>query len=425
MITEGELVGGRYRLDSKLGSGEMGAVWAAQDTSLNRQVAVKLLHAHLADQQQGRLTERFHRECRITAQLRDPGIPVVYDAGEHDSMPYLVMERVSGVNLDEYLARHYPLPGSAVAAIGAQICATLAIAHDAELVHRDLKPSNLMISPTGKVMILDFGVAAVADPEDARLTATGEVVGTVAYMAPEQVDPGVAEPRSDLYSLGCVIYEALTGGPVFDAPTRIAMANKHLNESPRPVHELAPAAPEELVAIVDQLLKKEAKHRPRDARAAYALFRPNVDHGVARLPSDPRIPYLNPCAPPPAPTPETDGQPLAAMRRRSRRLPTRATFAEARERAGQQARAGELAGALATLEAVLAAATPAFGRVDPEVIAARIARADLLLEVGDSGSAHEAYTDVRPDAVRAHGEASDVISHIDAGAAECLEHGEP
>ena len=230
----GMVVDGRYQLDRPLGAGAMGEVWAARDKAVGRSVAVKLLSLPFAGREAQRRRERFKRECGITAKLSHPGIPVVYDFGtcEQTGMPYLAMQLIDGPTLTAFLKNHSPLATPAAAAICAQVCSALAAAHDAGLVHRDLKPDNIMISAHGTVFILDFGVAAVEEPGAARLTVTGAVVGTAAYMAPEQAEAGTVTHRTDLYAVGCIAYEILASQPVFSAPTQNAMMRCHIEQPP-------------------------------------------------------------------------------------------------------------------------------------------------------------------------------------------------
>ncbi|WP_158013601.1 serine/threonine-protein kinase, partial [Carbonactinospora thermoautotrophica] len=243
------VINGRYELDTPIGRGGMGEVWVGYDRTLDRRVAVKLLRADvLAHRSRGRLSiERFLREAQATARLDHPGVPAVHDVGEYDAGFYLVMQLVEGYTLGDLVAEHGPLPVRWVAGIGAQICAVLTVAHAVPLVHRDLKPHNVMVCEDGTVKVLDFGVAALLDrPDLTKLTAPGETVGTPAYMAPEQALTGACEPRSDLYALGCVLHELLSGEPVFQGETSLAVLREHLESEPRPLRELRPDVPADL-----------------------------------------------------------------------------------------------------------------------------------------------------------------------------------
>src|SRR5262249_18682839 len=206
---------GRYEIVSPLGSGGMGDVFLAHDTRLNRRIALKLLRAgDCVDE--GRLN-RFIQEARAASALTHPNVAVVYDVGECDGRHFIAMEHVEGRSLADHLRRG-PLPARDVVSIGSQIADGLQAAHAVGIVHRDVKPANVMITPAGQVKVLDFGLAKVAfDPcggdEETRAWTTGPqvVMGTVAYMSPEQSIGGIVDRRSDLFSLGIVLYEAATG----------------------------------------------------------------------------------------------------------------------------------------------------------------------------------------------------------------------
>ncbi|MBA9003424.1 serine/threonine-protein kinase [Thermomonospora cellulosilytica] len=275
----GEVLADRYELIAPLGRGGMGQVWEARDRRLGgRRVAVKLLtdDQMAAHGDSTELLRRFTREASVTAGLQHPGVPAVHDAGPYAGGLYLVMELVEGRSLADLVDAHGPLPVGWAAAIAAQVCAVLAIAHDRGLVHRDIKPQNLMLTRDGTVKVLDFGVATVleAGPGLTRITHTGAVIGTPAYMAPEQLRGERPGPRTDLYALGCVLYEMLSGGPVFAATTAHAMIAKHLQETPAPLHrtDLNP----ELHWLVRQLLAKDPAQRPGSAREVYERLLPYV-----------------------------------------------------------------------------------------------------------------------------------------------------
>ena len=202
-------IGDRYELTYPIGRGGMGQVWAGCDERLDRPVAVKFLRQlEVPADEREIAVKRFRREARATARLDHPGVPVVYDLGAHGDDLYLVMQLVRGIVLGDHIAEQERLPVREAASIAAQICSVLAAAHDASLVHRDLKPQNLMITPSGAVKVLDFGVAALLGPADAsRLTTTGRTLGTPAYIAPEQAAGDLVGPAADL-SPGCVLTDA-------------------------------------------------------------------------------------------------------------------------------------------------------------------------------------------------------------------------
>lgn len=209
-MTPGTLADGRYVLERQLGIGGMAVVVLAHDTTLDRRVAVKLL----ADRRDGDagLRERFLREGRFAAQLSHPNVVAVYDSGEEDGQPYIVMECVEGASLAEELHRRGTLPAAEVIELGRQACSGLAHAHARGLVHRDVKPQNLLLREDGTLKVADFGIARAGDGS-AAITEAGTILGTAAYMAPEVVQGEPATPASDVYSLGAVLYELLAGRP--------------------------------------------------------------------------------------------------------------------------------------------------------------------------------------------------------------------
>ncbi|WP_344917736.1 serine/threonine-protein kinase [Streptosporangium oxazolinicum] len=252
-------------------AGGMGEVWFGYDKRLDRPVAVKFIR--IDRQADGRpddeLTKRFVRESRITARLEHPGVPTVYDCGSHGDDLYLVMQLINGCPVSSLLDEAQ-VPVAWAVAIAAQVCSVLAVAHAGSLVHRDLKPSNLMLCPDGTVKVLDFGIAAALGPNVAtKLTGTGVVVGTPAYMAPEQAMNGVTSRRSDLYSLGVVLDEMLAGDNQFAGPTALASMRNHTDVAPRPLRERRRDVPEGLERLVLWLLAKTPDKRPPSADVVY------------------------------------------------------------------------------------------------------------------------------------------------------------
>jgi eukaryotic-like serine/threonine-protein kinase len=233
----------RYRLERPLGHGGMATVYLARDTDLDRPVAVKVLDA--ADEG---LRERFVREARLAARLSHPNVVSVFDAGEDGGRPYIVMEHVEGETVAELLARRGPLPPDEARGLALQAARGLAHAHAAGLVHRDVKPQNLLLREDGTLKIADFGIARAT--EDTALTQPGTVLGTAAYLAPEQARGERATPASDVYSLGAVLYELLTGRPPLETAT--------------PVRELAPEVPRDIEAVVMRCLARNPAYRPAD-----------------------------------------------------------------------------------------------------------------------------------------------------------------
>ncbi|MEU6773515.1 serine/threonine-protein kinase [Streptomyces sp. NPDC046759] len=269
---ENRLVQGRYRLLDLIGRGGMGEVWRARDESLGRQVAVKCLKplGPYHDPSLARvLRERFRREARVAAGLSHRGVTVVHDFGESDGVPYLVMELLDGRDLSRLLQdnKGHPLPVDQVEDIAAQVAAALAYTHRQGVVHRDLKPANIVRLADGTVKICDFGIARLGHDIGftARLTGTGVALGTPHYMSPEQIGGNPVDQRSDLYSLGCVLYEIATGAPPFDLEDAWAILIGHRDTPPRPPRELRTELPGHLEAAILDLLAKRPEQRPDDA----------------------------------------------------------------------------------------------------------------------------------------------------------------
>ena len=281
------LIADRYELDDlPLGRGGMGAVHGGQDKHLDRRVAVKFLRWPGGSDDE--LEQRFVREARILARLEHPGAPVLYDFGTHDHMLFQVMQFIDGVTVADLVSEHGPVPVPWAASIAAQACAVLSAAHALGICHRDLKPTNLMLCPDGSVKVLDFGLALLRESDLAQFTRAGQILGTPAYMAPEQIQSGAAGPLSDLYALGCVLHEMLTGRQLFTGPTAYAVFDKQVKQPAPPI----PEVPAELDALVRELLAKDPAERPSDAAALYERLLPFV----VDLPPLPG--FLNPSAPP-------------------------------------------------------------------------------------------------------------------------------
>ena len=279
--TSGLTFGGRYQLSSRIAIGGMGEVWEATDLVIGRTVAIKILKdEYLGDPG---FLERFRAEARHAALVNHEGIANVFDYGEEDGSAYLVMELVPGEALSTILERERILPTDKVLDIVAQTASALQAAHMAGLVHRDIKPGNLLITPEGRVKITDFGIARIAD--QVPLTATGQVMGTVQYLSPEQASGHPASPTTYIYSLGIVAYECLAGRRPFTGESQVAIAMAQINEAPP---ELPVTIAEPVRNLVYACIAKRPEDRPAStahlARAAQALRRGDVQGAVAAVP---------------------------------------------------------------------------------------------------------------------------------------------
>ncbi|MGW5618087.1 serine/threonine-protein kinase [Streptomyces sp. NPDC003877] len=260
------LLAGRYRLDVEIGRGGMGEVWRAYDETLARAVAVKLL---LPQDTDATAASRFRLEAQTAGRLNHPNLVGVLDFGEYDNRLYLVMELVEGDSLAGVLAASGALPAGRVADLAAQAASGLAAAHAQGIVHRDIKPANLLLDTHGTLKIGDFGIARFLDDPGAALTATGQIVGTGLYLAPERALGQPAGPASDMYSLGCVLYQLLSGRPPFEADSAVALLHQHLDAAPVPPRELGVAGlPPAFENYLLGLLAKQPEDRPSAQQAA-------------------------------------------------------------------------------------------------------------------------------------------------------------
>jgi tRNA A-37 threonylcarbamoyl transferase component Bud32/tetratricopeptide (TPR) repeat protein len=376
------LIQGRYRLHELIGRGGMGEVWRALDESLGRRVAVKCLKplGHSGDAGFTRiLQERFRREARVAAALQHRGITVVHDFGEHDGLLFLVMELLDGRNLLQVLddARRRPLPVPDITDIAEQVAAALAYTHGQGVVHRDLKPANIIRLTDGAVKICDFGIARLGHDIGftSRLTGTGVAMGTPHYMSPEQIGNSEVDERSDLYSLGCVLYELATGRPPFDQDDAWSVLVAHRDTEPVPPSAERPGLPPELERLILDLLAKDPDDRPQDAAdVAGRLKAMRAAASVTALP-----------APPAAPLPEW--------------ARTLATGPAARPaRAAAKAAHHELTGAWSTRTVTPSADPGALAALD-----ARQAEAADLGRIGNWQESYELHIAVATDRDRAQG----------------------
>ncbi len=256
----GTTLNGRYRLEARIGAGGMSTVYRATDETLQRQVAIKLMHreiAHDSDQ-----LERFRREARAVAQLSHPHIVGVIDYGEDDGRPYIVFEYVEGETLKERIRRNGRLPITEAVAYAIEIARALGTAHARHIVHRDVKPQNVLIDEEGSAKVTDFGIARTLDEEG--LTADGRVLGTTDYVSPEQALGRPVTGQSDLYSLGIVLYEMLTGEVPFKGENQVAVAMKHVREQIPDVQYKRPEVSAALASVIDGATAKRVEDRYAD-----------------------------------------------------------------------------------------------------------------------------------------------------------------
>lgn len=424
-------IAGRYQLDPvHIGRGGMGEVWGATDTRLRRRVAVKFI-SFPDGQPDPELISRFVRESQLTARMDHPGVPVIYDAarvgeGPFEGRLYLVMQLIDGINVDDLVAEHDPLPVGWAVAIATQTCAVLSYAHDKQLIHRDLKPSNLMLSRDGTVKVLDFGLAVALDASDrSRITRTNQMVGTLAYMSPEQFR-NESSARSDFYALGCVLHRMLTGRLPFDGPTEASIMHGQIYDDPTPVRELRPDVPAGLEELVLRLLAKKPEGRPATADEVYALLMPYLST-LGELPGtvQPGLSASRMYAsvvgrvfaapttvmqPTPSPKPPTAPEPeplslgdVARARRQAERLTRESRFDEA---ARMLTRIAEKAG-------------PLLGVEHSDVIGLRIDLANVLFTGGDYAKAAGAFQRLSQDLASRDGPDTDLVLRFRFQEATC------
>jgi eukaryotic-like serine/threonine-protein kinase len=274
----GTVLSGRYRLEQKLGSGGMSTVYLARDETLERWVAAKVLHREISDQPDQ--IERFRREARAVAQVSHPNVVAVIDAGEDGGRPYIVFEYCDGETLKQRIDRMGKLPLDEAAAYAIEVGRGLQAAHARRLVHRDVKPQNVLIDSEGRAKVTDFGIAR--ELEEDGLTATGRVLGTTDYVSPEQAMGHGIDARSDIYSLGVLLYEMLTGEVPFTAENLVGVAMKHVHEKMPDVQRRRPEVSSALAAVVERATEKKPEKRYPDMGAMLVDLENALEVEIAR-----------------------------------------------------------------------------------------------------------------------------------------------
>ncbi len=278
-VADNTIVDGRYRIVGRIGSGGMADVYRAEDTHLGREVALKVLHRRFAQDQE--FVERFRREAKSAAGLQHPHVVGVFDRGEHDGTYYIAMEFLPGRTLKEIVNTQAPLPQETVIDLGLQILAAAAFAHRHHVIHRDFKPHNVIVDDAWQAKVTDFGIARAGASE---MTETGSIMGTAQYLSPEQAQGHAVAAPSDLYSIGVILYELLTGRVPFQGDSAVAVALKHLSEPPTPISQLRPDVHPTLESVVMAALAKDPAQRWQSAEefaAALSTARDQIASGAA------------------------------------------------------------------------------------------------------------------------------------------------
>ncbi|MCW2816890.1 MAG: spk1, partial [Nocardioides sp.] len=263
---QGRLLDGRYLVGPRIARGGMASVHEALDVRLDRTVAVKIMHAGLSDSDSDRdFAERFVREARAAARLSHPHVVAVHDQGDEDGTVYLVMELVTGHTLRDTIVKESPMPAARALALIEPVISALAAAHRAGLIHRDVKPENVLIADDGRVKVADFGLAKAVSADTQHTATQGVLIGTVSYLAPELVVDGRADERADVYAVGVLLYELLTGVKPHEGETPIAVAYKHVHHDVPPPSERVPGLPPYVDALVARATARDRTRRPADA----------------------------------------------------------------------------------------------------------------------------------------------------------------
>ena len=308
MTIEGKVLADRYAVGELLGRGGMAEVYLATDRVLDRPVAFKVLGGWLAND--ATFVERFRREALAAARISHPNLVAVFDAGSEGDVHYIVMEYVAGETLADVLRREGPLDPARSTEIATDLAEALGVAHAARMVHRDVKPANVMLTPDGRTKLMDLGIARSLDGES--ITRASSILGTAGYVSPEQARGDPVDHRSDIYSLGCVLYEMLTGRQPFEAADPLAVAYKHVHEAPKPPTSLESSIPPALGAVTLRAMQKDPAERFQSVADMTAALQDRTE-------PTPPVAATRP-VPPVAVVPT---QPTATMPRRSDRQPPR------------------------------------------------------------------------------------------------------
>ncbi len=311
MTIEGKVLADRYAVGELLGRGGMAEVYLATDRILDRPVAFKVLGGWLANDDT--FVERFRREALAAARISHPNLVAVFDAGSEDGVHYIVMEHVPGETLADVLRREGRLPPGRATGIAASVADALGVAHAARIVHRDVKPANVMLTPDGRTKLMDLGIARSIDGES--ITHASSILGTASYVSPEQARGDPVDHRSDIYSLGCVLYEMLTGRQPFEAQDPLAVAYKHVHETPVSPTTLEPSIPSALEAVTLRAMAKE----PAERFQSVADMASALDDRTAPVAPVMATTPMPPVTTTPLPAARTDTLPRRADRVRRRR----------------------------------------------------------------------------------------------------------
>lgn len=391
-MKEGELVANRYLLTTKLGNGGQADAFLAWDDVEQRDVVIKT--PRLGDLESAEaevLKLRFAREAKILCELSHPNIPEGYGTGVHNGRPYLVMQFINGKTLSKFTKSHNPIPIEAAVAIAVEICQALVAAHAAGVVHRDLKPSNVLLSHSGVAHLIDFGIAKPLHPDATKFTKDVSI-GTTGYMPPEQVWGSTITERTDLYTLGCVLYLLIAGQPPFtEGDHGRGVPEQHLHDPPPPFDVYGRKVSADLERLVMQLLEKSPQDRPSSAREVIERLQPFLPSPGDSAPApalnpDPTLKHRCPEEVRPAEAPAPPRPRRKSPNSRRGRAPqsffSRSQADEEERLIRKKAANGDPVGALRDIEDLVARAADALGALDPLVARLRLAREEIARLVG-------------------------------------------